>query len=169
MKRITHFALFLLLALASCKKGDTGPAGKDGIDGLDGVDGVDGNANVTQYTFGASNLAIISFAQLAVSTTKDTMDKSTWLVYLYYQPLARWYFMPGSGVGGNTAYRVSMGYSANKVNIYIDKNGPGENYSESKVIRIYNSNTIPGGRMADPYSLPVNVTDYEAVKRYYNL
>lgn len=155
MKKMLQSAFVLLIVFSSCKKGDTGPAGADGIDG---------NANVIQYTFGAQNLTS-GYSQLLISTTRDTMDNSTWLVYLYYEPLARWYFVPGGGTGGSTLYRVSIGYLNNKVNIFIDKTGPGENYSQCKVVRIYNSATLPGGRRA----YPVDVTDYEAVRRYYHL
>ena len=91
------FVLMLLCTLAACKKGDAGPAG------------IDGNANVTQYTFGAVNLSA-GFVNLMVTTTKDTMDNSTWLVYVYYAALERWYSLPGQGVGGATVYRISMGY-----------------------------------------------------------
>src|SRR5688572_10492522 len=102
--------LILSFALFSCKKGDTGPAGPAGPQGPQGIAG---NANVTQYSYGVQNLAA-GFAQLQVTTTKDTMDRSAWFVYLYYQPIDRWYFLPGSGVGGTTQYRVSMTYITNK-------------------------------------------------------
>lgn len=175
----------LLLVFIACKKGDPGPAGlqgpagpagangtngakgANGATGPQGPQGIAGNANVKQYTYGAQNLTA-GFVNLQVTTTLDTMNRSQWFVYLYYQPLDRWYFLPGSGVGGATQYRVSMGYSANKVNIYIDRTGPGENYAQAKVIRIYANSVAPGGRIANV--LPsIDFNDYEAVRKYYQL
>lgn len=163
---IVWIACMLLTAtLFSCKKGDTGAKGADGLNG------VDGNANVKQYSFGAQNLQTSSFVQLQITTTRDTMDRSAWFVYLYYQSLDRWYSMPGQGAGGATQYRVSMGYSSNKVNFYIDKTGTGENYAQAKVVRIYTGAPIPGGRVAaDGSRLPdIDFTNYEAVRDYYQL
>jgi len=172
----------LLLVFIACKKGDPGPAGLQGPAGPAGVNGANGangatgpqgpqgiagNANVKQYTYGAQNLAT-GYSTLQVTTTLDTMNRSQWFVYLYYQPLDRWYFLPGQGYGGVTQYRVSMGYSANKVNIYIDKTGTGENYAQAKVIRIYANSVTPGGRVANILP-PIDFTDYEAVRKYYQL
>ena len=162
----------LFFALISCKKGDTGPAGPQGAagptgaqgpQGPQGPQGIAGNANVTQYTYGAQNLATTTFSQLQVTTTQDTSDRSLWFVYLFYQPLSRWYTVPGPGFGATTVYRVSLGYSAGKVNIFIDKTGPGENYSQAMVIRVYANSSVAGGRAA------VDFSDYNAVRQYYNL
>ncbi|MBN9379761.1 MAG: collagen-like protein [Chitinophagaceae bacterium] len=157
--RLTCLFLFVMITFTpSCKKGDTGPQGAQGPAGPQGPQGIQGNSNVTQYDFGAQNLQT-GFVQLQIATTEDTMNRSTWLVYLYYQPLTRWYFLPGPGTGGATQYRVSMGYSSNKVNIYIDKNGPGEQYTKARVVRIYNNNVITNGMRSS----------YEAVRTYYGL
>ena len=163
------FVSMLVIALIACEKGDTGPegpqgpAGPTGAQGPQGPQGIAGNANVTQYTFGAQNLSSISFSQLQVTTTQDTLDRSLWFVYLFYQPLARWYTVPGPGVGGATVYRVGIGYASGKANIFIDKNGVGENYAQARVIRVYASSNGPGGRSS------VDFSDYEAVRKYYNL
>ena len=163
------FVSMLVFAFIACEKGDTGPegpqgpAGPAGPQGPQGPQGISGNANVTQYTFGAQNLATISFSQLQITTTQDTMDRSLWFVYILYQPLVRWYNVPGPGVGGATVYRVSFGYSGGKVNVFIDKTGTGENYSQARVIRVYSSSSGPGGRSS------VDFSDYEAVRQYYNL
>jgi hypothetical protein len=91
------------------------------------------------------------------------MNRSQWFVYLYYQDLNRWCFVPGYGYTGGAQYRVSMGYAGGKVTIYIDRGGVGEIYSKARVIRIYASGETTGGRMA------VDFTNYEAVRQYYNL
>lgn len=166
MKKISSFLFFCLLCtgvLYSCKKGDPGPPGADGADGANGAPGINGNANVVQYTYGTQNLTA-GFVTLQVTTTQDTMNNSAWYVYLYASALSRWYSVPGMGVGGATEYRVSMGYSNNKVNIYIDKIGPGESYSMAKVIRVYINDTRVGGRNGLP-----DFSSYETVRRYYGL
>jgi hypothetical protein len=168
MKKYLVVTLMSLSFLA-CQKGDIGPEGPQGLQGTSGPQGpqgpqgIAGNANVTQYTYGAQNLASISFSQLQITTTQDSLDRSLWFVYLFYQPLSRWYTVPGPGVGGSTVYRVSLGYASGKVNIYIDKTGVGENYSQARVIRVYASNVTTGGRTS------VDFSDYEAVRSHYNL
>lgn len=159
--------LIMATAFFACKKGDVGPQGPEGPQGPQGISG---NPNVTQYTFGAQNLAT-TFSQLQITTTQDTMNRSLWFVYLYYQPLSRWYALPGGGLGGATTYRVSLGYSAGKANIYIDKSGPGENYAECRVIRIYANNVLAGGRAGAGQSpLPdIDFSNYQAVRQYYQL
>ncbi|MFT3677592.1 MAG: hypothetical protein QM781_17005 [Chitinophagaceae bacterium] len=163
---------FLVLIVATtflaCKKGDTGPQGPEGPAGIQGPQGIIGNANVTQYTFGAQNLTS-SFSQLQITTTQDTMNRSLWFVYLYYQPLERWYFVPGSGFGGSSTYRVSLTYTGGKATIYIDKSGPGENYAQARVIRVYANNVTTGGRAGSDRSPAVDFSDYQAVRQYYQL
>jgi hypothetical protein len=78
----------------------------------------------------------------------------------------KWYLVPGQGPGGYTQYRVSMGYNNNKVNIFIDKTGTGDIFSQARIIRIYASSESPGGRLNNT---SVDFTDYNAVKQYYNL
>lgn len=158
----SFFSLLLLTTLAvACKKGDTGP---------EGAPGIDGNANVTQYSFGPQNFAASPYLTMSITTTQDTMNNSTWLVYLYHQQVSRWYFVPGQGYAGATFYRVSMGYANNKVNIYIDRDGPGENYSSAKVIRIHNNISLPGGRTRLPHEAAgIDTRDYEAVRQFYGL
>jgi len=174
--KLSFLALSVFIILASCKKGDDGPAGPAGAAGPAGVagpQGIAGNANVMQYTYGIQALNI-SFVTLGVTTTLDTMNKSAWFVYLYYQPIDRWYFVPGLGTGGITTYRVSLGYAAGKANIYIDKSGVGESYNNAKVVRVYTSGQTAGGRASgtDPVTngLPeIDFSDYNAVKSYYHL
>lgn len=164
--------LIVVTFFLACKKGDVGPQGAQGPAGPagpQGPQGIIGNANVTQYTFGAQNLATSSFAQLQITTTQDTANRSLWYVYLYYQPLDRWYFVPGSGYGGASTYRVSLTYTSGKATIYIDKSGVGENYAQARVIRVYANNVITGGRAGSDQSAAVDFSDYTAVREYYQL
>ena len=178
MRKYTTTALLLFaltyVFVACSKEGPEGPPGPQGPQGNPGIQGatgpqgpigVAGNANVTQYTYGSQDFTT-GFKILQVTTTQDTMDRSAWLVYLWYAPLSRWYFIPGLGFAGSTNYRLSMGYSGGKVNIFIDVVGPGEVYANARVVRIYANSTGPGGRMALPN---IDLTDYEAVRQYYNL
>jgi hypothetical protein len=171
--------LLILLTLAACQKdeiagpegpagaqGPTGAQGPAGPAGAQGPQGIAGNANVVQYTYSGHNFATSGFAQLQVTTTLDTMNNSAWYVYMFSSTLNRWYFIPGHGVGGSTAYRVSMGHASSKVNLYIDKIGTGELYSALKVVRIYISNTLAGGRFIPN---PIDMSDYNKVREYYNL
>ena len=167
----------LAVSFFSCTKegeqgpvGPQGPAGPQGAAGPQGPQGIAGNANVAQYTYGAFNFATSSFGQFQVTTTKDTMDKSAWFVYLYYQAINRWYLIPGHGPGATTQYRISIGHTNGKVSVYIDKVGAGESFSEIRVIRIYSSSTQTGGRMASEPKLPdIDFNNYEAVRAYYKL
>ncbi|WP_127130192.1 hypothetical protein [Pseudoflavitalea rhizosphaerae] len=150
-----------MLLIFSCKKGDQGDKGDPGLNG---------NANAVQYNFGAHNFATSAFKHLQISTTADTMNNSSWHVYLFYEPLTRWYFIPGEGFGANTRYRTSIDFAGGKVNIYIDKVGVGEAYSKIRVIRIYtnrqeNLGLVPGNRhISSP-----DVSDYEAMRSFYQL
>jgi hypothetical protein len=166
MKKYLFVSMILLVSIAACKKGDTGPTGpqgQQGATGPQGPQGVAGNANVMQYTYGTQNFSTSASVQLQVTTTLDTMNRSQWFVYLYYQTGDRWLFVPGIGYSGDAQYRVSIGHVGGKANIRIDRGGVGEIYQKARVIRIYASGETTGGRMA------VDFTNYEAVRKYYNL
>lgn len=120
----------ICLAGYSCKKTEK----SEPVDKTDLV-----STNVKQYNFGEQNL-IPSFTQLTVNTTKDTVDNSAWLVYLYAQNLDRWYVVPGYGIGATTNYRLSFGFKDNKLTVYIDKIGPGEKYEKARLVRFYSKN-----------------------------
>jgi hypothetical protein len=163
-----YTALFLMsLVFFSCKKGDTGPAGPAGpagSQGPQGPQGIQGNANATQYTFGTQDFAASTFRSFGITTTQDTVNNSTWLVYLYATN-SRWYFIPGYGFGGATQYRVSLAYESSKAVVYVDKSGAGESYSKARVIRIYNNTNIT---VTGNSNYP-DLNDYQAVSAYYHL
>lgn len=170
MKNIV-ILLTLAVSIIACKKGETGPAGPEGpagAQGPQGPQGIAGNANVTQYTFGAVNLAT-GFATLQVTTTLDTMNRSTWFVYLHYAALDRWYIVPGYGPGGSTMYRVSFSHSNGKVSLFIDKVGTGESFAQARVVRVYANHVTTGGRSATELPSQVDFNDYNAVKEFYQL
>jgi hypothetical protein len=72
-------------------------------------------------------------------------------------------------IGGTTFYRISMGYSSSNASIYIDKIGAGKDYSKARVVRIYANTSIAvtsGGSLPESN---IDYTDYEQVRKYYNL
>ena len=147
--------------------GPRGPQGVQGATGPQGPIGISGNANVMQYTYGTQNFTQ-GYKVLQLTTTKDTMERSAWLTYLYYETLARWYQIPGYAYNAATNYRISMGHVSNKVHFYIDREGPGETYAKAKVIRIFANGILVGGRLV--HQLPdIDFSNYETVKKYYNL
>lgn len=145
-----------LLLMVSCKKGDQGEPGKDG------------NANVVQYNFGEMDLAS-GFALMKIPTTADTMNNSSWYVYLHYAANDRWYFVPGAGVGGATTYRVSMGYISPNVMVYVDKTGAGEKYDKARVVRVYSNKQINLNLNPANRGIAVDFSNYEAIRAYFKL
>ncbi len=163
--------IVLILAIISCKKGDTGPEGPQGPQGQQGVQGpqgIAGNANVTQYTYGAHNFSTTSIASLLVTTTADTMNRSSWHVYLV-RAGGNVYPIPGFGLNGTSDYRLYWMHSGTKAQFVITRfSGTGEEYASIRIIRIYATQTRPGGRAENP--LPdIDFKDYYAVCRYYGL
>jgi hypothetical protein len=155
----------LFLGLISCKKGDdglAGPPGRPGPVGPIGAEGAVGNANVIQYNFNGYNFTSAGFSSinLQVTTTADTMNRSAWNVYLV-RASGNVYPVPGWGLSGDSEYRVLIYYSGGKANITITKDrGPGEDYANIRVIRIYANTVVPGER---PKPSPgVDPGDYEA-------
>lgn len=159
-----------LLAITSCKKGDTGPQGADGPAGPAGPmgpQGIAGNANAMQYTFGAFNYYGALSNQLKVPTTADTANRSAWFIYMV-RAGGNVYSIPGWGVNGSTEYRTFWETGATAVDFTINtKQGPGEEYTSTRIIRIYATGTVNAGRNS---SLPdIDFNDYAAVCRYYGL
>jgi hypothetical protein len=162
------FSLFI--TLPSCKKGDAGPAGPAGPQGAagpQGPTGIAGNANVTLYTFGGVDFTTSTQVILQITTTADSTSRSVFHAYLV-RPNGIVYPMPGFGYGGNSDYRTYWSFSS-KANVYVSKvAGPGEEYANIRVIRIYASNLMTGAKMLEPQP-EVDFRDYYAVCKYYNL
>ena len=153
--------------------GSTGAQGVQGATGPIGPQGIAGNANVTQYTYDNSfDFGVNLDFNLQVSTTLDTMNRSLWFVYLKYTGGFEYYYaLPGVGYNGSSYYRNTFYFNtnANKVIHNITRvNGPGEVYAGIKIIRIYANNVLVGGRSA-VLSPGIDFTNYEEVRRYYNL
>lgn len=151
--------------------GPQGPQGPAGPQGPQGPTGIAGTANVTQYTFANTYdfTNNIDF-NLTINTTQDTMNQSAWFVYLKYNGVYEYHYsLPGYGYNGTSYYRSTYYYNPSMLRVIHNitrLNGPGEIYSGAKVVRVYSNNLQTGGRLAQ---LPVDMTNYEAVRSYYNL
>jgi hypothetical protein len=161
----------LILSITSCKKGDAGaagPAGPQGPAGAQGPTGIAGNANVTQYTFAGNDFSVNTSLNLQITTTSDTMNRSVLYVYLV-RANGLVYPIPGFGVGGLSDYRTYWSFNATKATIFITKvSGAGDDYASVKVIRLYASNLMTGGKMLEPQQ-EIDTRDYYAVCDYYHL
>jgi hypothetical protein len=148
-------AFFSILVAVSCSKdgdqgpeGPEGPAGPAGPAGPQGPKGANGNANAIQYNYPGYNFTSAGFSSinLQVTTTLDTMNRSAWMVYLV-RSSGNTYPIPGWGLSGDSEYRVLWYHSGGKANCTITKHsGPGEEYGSIRIVRIYGSSSVPGGR-----------------------
>nr|WP_298922795.1 hypothetical protein [uncultured Allomuricauda sp.] len=157
--------------------GNTGPAGTDGTDGIDGIDG---NANVTHLSFefmegqydGSSTIS------LAVEElTVEVLAEDTVLYYLVRDggnPNAiAYYSIPGLGIAGD--YTIGVFAQAGTATISF-RNFDGSAYQLSndeftgaKVVIIESSNQTTSKTLAGLKSAGIDVNDYNAVAKHFNL
>jgi hypothetical protein len=178
MKTITRLlglfaivAMFIFLDACKGEKGDIGPAGATGaigptgVTGATGPAGATGNANVIQYTYTTARLASSGEISYAVTGITQTQLNNS-LVFVYALTTLNptvWYALPGYTSGGSNQYRVYMNSTA--LNVYITRSvGSTTETFNSVRILVIPANDLRTGRQA-----AVDYTDYEAVKKYYNL
>jgi Collagen triple helix repeat (20 copies) len=151
---------------AAGAKGDTGAKGDKGDKGdtgATGATGATGNANVIQVTYGSkthtgSDLEYI----IPASITKATLDNSAYFVYVSNSG-GNTYDLPGWFTGGVNSYRTYNYTPSNSV--YVGRiSGSGNDIFTKTRIVIIPANDLRNGRRA-----AVDYTDYEAVKKYYDL
>lgn len=163
--------------------GNTGPAGTDGTngtDGTDGTDGIDGNANVTHLSFefqsGSNELS--SQIQLDVEElTVEVLAEDTVLYYLVRDggnPNAiAYYSIPGLGLGGS--YTIGVFAQAGTATISFkefdgsDYQLAKDEYTGAKVVIIESSNQTTSKSLAVLKSAGIDVNDYRAVAKHFNL
>lgn len=75
------------------------------------------------------------FATLTIPVSAEASNRSVWDISMTSAANGREYSIPGLGFGGATNYRVSVEPGATQTTIYIDKTGPGENYTAIRVVR----------------------------------
>ena len=151
--------------------GAKGDKGDKGDTGATGATGVTGNANVIQVTYGSktyinSNLQYI----LPAAITKDIVEKS--IVSAYVQTSAGgtslWYNIPGATTGAIYTYRLySETFTTGLNNMFIGRvnvaTTGNDTFTTTRILFIPASTLLNGRRAA------VDLSDYEAVKKYYNL
>lgn len=163
--------LSFALVFAACEGpvGPAGPPGADGRDGVDGVDGVDGNANVTLYIFPGHDFSVASSATRTINISSQAAHASAWLVYLL-RGTNLIYHIPGPGVDNFSQYRVFMRILGASTSVEIRRaSGPGEEYTQIRVIRIEASDIVEPTSASSLIPEDLDVRDYHAVARYYGL
>ena len=195
MKSFTRLAVCAItiatVSIISCKKGDTGPAGPagpagaqgaQGVQGVAGPSGQSGNANVMQYIYfaDASGIDLTGPAPnqnkfgLLIDASNDTLENCAWFMYLHRD--GAWFGIPGAGEGDTSTYSFFYGYISNALDTAIflasRTSGPGEVFDAMKVVRILVSGTVTNstGGSGNRRGLPnIDFSNYEEVKKYYNL
>ena len=146
--------------------GATGPAGSAGAAGVAGAAGAAGNANVTQVTFDADFAPSASgrTLNLPAAVTTDMINKSVILVYLKVTPNSSplWYQIPGL-ILSTDDFRYFVNADARTLTI-IRAIGTGVTMVTDTRVLVIPASTVINGRQA-----AVDYSDYEAVKRFYNL
>ena len=151
--------------------GATGVKGDKGDTGATGATGATGNANVIQVSYGSKTYTS-GFLQyiLPAAITKDIVEKS--IVSAYVQTSAGgsalWYNIPGATTGATYTYRLySETFTTGLNNMFIGRVNSattGNDIFTTTRILFIPASTLLNGRKA-----AVDLSDYEAVKKYYNL
>jgi hypothetical protein len=183
MKTITRLlglasivAMFIFLDACKAEKGEVGPIGATGAVGAvgaagakgdkgdkgdAGATGATGNANVIQISYGSKTNT--GGATLYTLTGVTAAQAAGAAILCYVDPNnGLWYFMPGFSSGGTNQYRTFLEgntLSLSRVNI----SSTSETFIRARII-VIPANDLRTGRRA-----AVDFSDYEAVKKYYNL
>ncbi|MDF2192238.1 hypothetical protein [Paraflavitalea sp. CAU 1676] len=167
--------LFSISLVAGCKKGDTGPEGPAG------PAGTKGNADVALYNFGQQTFTG-SLNLLLSNLSQGKVDSS--LILVYYNPSTEaataWYPIPGSGPASTYETRFFVYQSSTSpVSAYTlgirTTKADGTVYPTQvtwrkvRVIIAPASVVAAGGRQIPGAGLPIDVNDYAAVCRYFNI
>jgi hypothetical protein len=162
-----------LIFMDACKaeKGDVGPigpagptgaTGATGASGATGATGATGTANVSysdwvNVTFTGSGTSYIANVA-APKLTQDILDKGD--VHIYWKIGTSIYYIPYAQVIGTTTYTIFQILTVGNIKLtssYAIASGTAIRY-------VIIPGGIAGGRKAN-----VNYSDYEEVKKYYNL
>lgn len=184
--RIAHSFLLVCIVLFSfsaCKgpqgdpgpKGDTGvagaqgaagPAGAAGAQGPAGPAGQNGNANVIQITFGSKTHSgsELTYPLAAAGVTSDLLTSCAYFTYVSETPANNvWTALPGTLGFSSREYKVSV--NSRTVSLYINRtSGTGSDTFYGTRIVLIPANDLRNGRKA-----AVDYSNYEEVKKFYNL
>lgn len=146
-------------------KGDPGAQGVAGPAGPQGPAGQNGNANVIQFSFGSRvyNPVNSEITYTLQGVTADMIGKSVLLLYLQ-NTSGYWYPIPGI-FDGIYEYRTIIRPSANSTVAVrrTDNTTVTQTFSATRIIIIPASDLRNGRKAAVDYS------NYEEVKKHYNL
>ena len=151
--------------------GAKGDKGDKGDTGATGATGATGNANVIQVSYGSKTYTS-GFLQyiLPAAITKDIVEKSVISAYVQTSAggSAFWYNIPGATTGATYTYRLySETFTTGLNNMFIGRVNSattGNDIFTTTRILFIPASTLLNGRKA-----AVDLSDYEAVKKYYNL
>ena len=191
MKTITRIlglalmvAMFIFLDACKGEKGDVGPAGTTGIigatgtagatgaigpTGVTGATGATGNANVIQINYGSvTHTGTTDLFYNLTSITEAQILSSLYLVYVNPSDAGtNWYQIPGGTNNNFKTYRTYLTMASGSQPLRVNLNrtsGTGNDIFTKTRILIIGANDIRNGRKE-----AVDFSDYEAVKKYYNL
>ena len=169
MKHVLMMALAAGALLFTACGGTPGPTGATGTNGTNGTNG---NANVQQYTFGA-RAANTTITFTIPNFTQAQLDSSTILTYATYPSTASKFPVPGlastsgcyaSGFqvisGANLAVYVQQVKSTDLAAFCASPTA----LTSFTVIVIPNSSNVTLAKTSG-----LNLNDYNAVRKYYNL
>ena len=183
----------LVFALASCKKGDPGaegPTGQAGIDGSNGADGATGPKGATgpQGPAGATGTANVIYSGWAYAKnfrdtttdnsqlraadlpapklTSEILEKGVVAVYLSFGGGV--YLLPYTSYAGGKLNTISY---LPRVGHFIITRFTADNSNSVALSTLlqYRYVIIPGGLSATAVAKHVNITDYESVRKFYQL
>ncbi len=156
--------------------GPAGPTGAAGPAGPAGATGQTGNANVIQLSYAAKTWAVGKNAYqqfiFPSNITPAIMNSSAVLVYMTDGTPNNavsygWYSIPGvvssKGIDHEFYFETSFAGSTAGINIYRKVASTATLAASTRIV-IIPANDIRNGRKA-----PVDFSDYNAVKAYYNL
>ncbi|WP_018621041.1 collagen-like triple helix repeat-containing protein [Spirosoma luteum] len=160
-------ALTIMSFFAACKPGDPGPAGETGPAGPAGATGPAGpagSANVTQITYGSRTHTGSSIDYTMSGVSAAMASQAAIFVYLS-NSAASWYPIPGIFNGTNEYRNYIIPAASSTVRVIRVSGGPGgtDTFAATRIVLIPASAVVTGRKGAIDY------TDYEAVKKAYNL
>ena len=171
--------MFILLDACKAEKGDVGPAGAAGANGTNGATGATGATGGTGATgaTGATGTANVIYSDWISVTFTGSLAAYTGIITapkltqeILDKGLVQTYFKNTTGLvnslnfyqpNGTTPFSLWAYNTVGKINMN------GANYNPSSPSYLYRYILVPGGVGARKAA--VDYTDYEAVKKYYNL
>ena len=146
--------------------GTNGAPGSPGPTGPTGPQGPTGNANVQQYSFGASATGA-SFLYEIPDFIQTKLDSSVVLTYI--NKSGNWFSVPGRGVGNFYYTERFDSVFDGKLRVYVATYDTTTNNSYKTSFDAFRVIVIPVSSIT-PLSLHgPNLNDYNAVKAYYHL